>query len=303
MLPFVEPWASCPGCGRAAGAGVFGPTGIHALHLIPNSKPLVASPYLALLGCEACGLVFSSPRPDAQAAARYYDAATEKDKGWKREDPVDNSVKMNKKHAAAAAALAPFLRTPTPGRTRALDYGCGAGAMLDVLQDAGWETVGVEPSRIRTYSSRRHEIVDDIPGGGAFDLVIVHHVLEHVVDVRSLLQQLHAVAAPDARMLVGVPSLASVAVTGDLKYACSALHINSFTGDSLANVLRVNGWKPATIDERSVRNRLVVYAERADVPSASTPGALDTAVRALRDYGRRLDARGEFTLCPLAESP
>ena len=297
MLPLVEPWASCPGCGSAAEAG--GRTAIHALHLIPNSKPLVASPYLALLGCETCGLVFSSPRPDPAAAARYYDAAADKDKGWKRDEPVDNSAKMNKKHAAAAAALAPFLQPPRQGRRRALDYGCGAGAMLDVLQDAGWETVGVEPSRIRAYSSRRHEIVDDIPLDAAFDLVIVHHVLEHVVDVGLLLQQLHAAAGPAGQLLIGVPSLTAVAVTGDLKYACSALHINSFTSESLGNVLRVNGWRPASADEHSVRNRLLVHAERSDVPLPPNAGGLDAAARALRDYGRRLDARGEFTLCPL----
>ena len=38
--------------------------------------------------------------------------------------------------------------------------------------------------------------------------------------------------------------VAAVAVTGDLKYACSALHINAFTRESLANVLRVTGWQP-----------------------------------------------------------
>jgi hypothetical protein len=171
--------------------------------------------------------------------------------------------------------------------------------MLDVLQDAGWETVGLEPGRIRTYASRRHQIVEAIPEAAYFDLVIVHHVLEHVVDVRSLLGQLHASAAPDAHLLIGVPSLAAVAVTGDFRYACSALHINAFTIESLGNVLRMNGWRPFTAAAQSHRGRLVVYGTRADAPLPPVPAALDVAIEALRTYGRRLDARGEFVVCPL----
>jgi SAM-dependent methyltransferase len=265
------------------------------LHLIPNSKPLVSSPYLALLGCEACGLVYASPRPDAAAAMQYYDA--ENDKGWKREEPDEHSPKMKKKRAAAAVTLAPVLsRSLQPGR--ALDYGCGAGAMLDVLQDGGWETVGLEPSRIKAYASRRHAIVDEVPNDSPFDLVILHHVLEHVVDVHGLLRRLHASARIGAHLIVGVPSLSGAAVTGDFKYACSALHINAFTPESLTNVLRIAGWLPFA-EDGSVRNRLLLYATRQTTVVEPIGGALDAAVDALLTYGRRLDARGEFTLCPL----
>jgi hypothetical protein len=171
--------------------------------------------------------------------------------------------------------------------------------MLDVLQDAGWETVGLEPGRIRTYASRRHQIVDTIPRGKAFDLIIVHHVLEHVVDVQLLLLQLHAASAPDASLVIGVPSLTAVAVTGDFKYACSALHINAFTSESLGNVLRMNGWLPFTAPVQPQRGRLIVYGTRAEASLPPEPAALDVAIEALKTYGQRLDARGEFVVCPL----
>jgi SAM-dependent methyltransferase len=226
---------------------------------------------------------------------QYYDA--ENEKGWKREEPDDQSPKMKKKRATAAAALAPMLEARS-GPGRALDYGCGAGAMLDVLQDAGWETVGLEPSRIRTFAASRHKLIDTVPADAQFDLIMVHHVLEHVVDVRGLLRQLHASARDGAQLVVGVPALSGAAMTGELKYACSPIHINAFTSASLRNVLRLAGWAPVA-HHHPARNRLLMYASREAEPLHPLPRALDPAVEALLSYGRRLDSRGEFTLCPL----
>ena len=293
MLPLVEDWPPCPGCGAGADSGRVR---AQPLHVIPNSKHLVASPFLGLIGCTVCGLVYSTPRPDPAALAAYYDG--DMDGGWSREEPVADSEKMRRKHAAASAALAPVLDAfPSPGC--AFDYGCGAGAMLDVLQRRGWRTVGLEPGRIAAYAGQRHELITAIPDVPSYHVVIVHHVLEHVLDPAALLRQLHAAALAGAHIVVGVPSLEGVALTGGLKYVCSARHINAFTRDALANVLRVSGWQPTGDDRCPDPRRMVMHGTRADAAIAPRPGALAAAIAVLREYGRRLDTRGEFNVCPL----
>jgi hypothetical protein len=292
MLPLVEDWARCPGCG-AGGDGAS--VSARALHVIANSKRLVASPFLGVIGCELCGLVYTTPRPDPAALALYYDGNVEG--GWTRQHPVDDSEKMRRKHAAAERALGPILHALPVGGS-ALDYGCGAGAMLDVLQRRGWSTAGLEPGRIAAYAAQRHELIAAIPAVPSYHLVIVHHVLEHVLDAGALLRQLHAAAFPGAHIVVGVPSLEGIAVTGGMKYACSALHINAFTRDSLANVLRVSGWQPVGGNRAADRRRILMHGARADAGLVPRPGALAVAANALQQYGRRLDARGEFSVCP-----
>ena len=289
MLPLVEEWPKCPGCDALD---------LQALHLIPNSKRLVPTPFVALLGCRTCGLVFTVPRPALESLDAFYDGR--RDEGWRRRDPAADIGKMTRKHAAAAAKLTPLgVLSGARGR-QALDFGCGAGAMLDVLQGAGRETVGIEPGRIAAFAAQRHRVIDALPEVPTFDLVVVHHVLEHVLTPGRLMRQLAASCWPDARLLVGVPSLEGVAVTGDFRYACSPVHINSFTRAALANILRQAGWSPFAPSGIPERARIIMYGTRATAALELTPDALGPGIRALRQYGRRLDVRGKFLVCPTA---
>ena len=285
----TETWPPCPGCAALA---------LQALHIIPYVKRhvLAAAPFLALLGCRTCGLVFTAPRPTPKALGVFYDG--QHDDGWIRSVP--STAEMTHKHAEAVAKLTPLSVLSRALGQRALDLGCGAGEMLDVLQDAGWETVGIEPGRLASYASHRHRIIDALPQVPTFDLVVVHHVLEHVLNPGDLMRQLAATCRPGARLLVGVPSFEGVAVTGDLEYACSPVHINAFTRAALANLLRQTGWSPVSPPGIPDRTRIVMYGTRATSTLAPTPEALGPATRALRQFGRRLDRDGRFLVCPTA---
>ena len=284
----TETWPPCPGCAAPA---------LQALHIIPYVKchVLAAAPFLALLGCRTCGLVFTAPRPTPKALGVFYDG--QHDDGWIRSAP---SAEMTHRHAEAVTKLTPLGVLSRARGQRGLDFGCGAGAMLDVLQDAGWETVGIEPGRLASYASHRHRIIDALPQVPTFDLVVVHHVLEHVLNPGDLMRQLAATCRPGSRLLVGVPSFEGVAVTGDLEYACSSVHINAFTRAALANLLRQTGWSPVSPPSIPDRTRIVMYGTRATSTLAPTPEALEPATCALRQFGRRLDRDGRFLVCPTA---
>ena len=280
----------CPGCASRT---------LQALHIIPYAKrhALVTSPCLALLGCQTCGLAFSAPRPTPEALEAFYD--DQHDDGWNRRPPP-STAEMIRKHAEAVAKLTPLgVLSRAPGQ-RALDFGCGAGAMLDVLQNAGWETVGIEPSRLAAFAARRHRITDALPQAPTFDLVVVHQVLEHVLNPGHLMRQLAATCRPGARLLVGVPSLEGVAVTGSLHYAWSPYHLNAFSHAALANLLRYAGWSPFLPPGVPDRRRIVMHGTRAASVTDPSPEALAPAIRALQQFNRRLDRDGTFLVCPTA---
>lgn len=285
MLPLVEPWAECPACGSE--------TPRRALHVQRNRKsPLVSGPYYAVIGCERCGLAYVSPRPTPDTLNRYY--VDEERSGWTvRHDETYAAAKEEKKARLAARVLAPLLETRERGR--ALDVGCGAGDLLGVLKKAGWDTVGIEPHAARgAMASRHHRLIDKIPGEPTFDLIVLHHVLEHVLSPLSLLREARAAAVPGAHLLVAVPAFEDAAITGNLARACGPIHINGFTAPALRNAIAMAGWavvrpaKAPVIDDRHI-----VYAV-ADVPHSPEPQCLGAAIDVLRQYGRRLDRSGEF---------
>jgi SAM-dependent methyltransferase len=286
MLPLVEPWAECPACETE--------TPRRALHVQRNRKsPLVDGPYYAVIGCERCGLAYVSPRPTPDALARYY--VDEDRVGWTvRHDEEYAVAKEEKKARLATRVLAPILGAR--GRGRALDVGCGAGDILGVLKNAGWETVGIEPHAARrAIAAQHHRLIEEIPREPTFDLIIFHHVLEHVLAPCDLLRAARVASLSGAHLLVGVPALEDAAVTGNLARACGPVHINGFTGPALRNAITMSGWAVVGLPGKLVKHdRHIVYAIAADGPRTPEPRCLDEAVGVLRQYGRRLDRSGEF---------
>jgi len=294
MLPLVEPWSECPACGVE--------TPRRALHVTRNRKsPLVNGPYYAVIGCEQCGLTYISPRPTPAALQRYY---TDEDRdGWTvRHNETIAGAKREKKTRLAARAVAPVLGAR--GQGRALDIGCGAGDILNVLKDAGWETVGVEPhAALATIAAQRHQLVAEVPREPTFDLVVMHHVLEHVLSPRDLLRGARAAAVTGAHLLVGVPAFEDAAISGNIARACGPIHINGFTRAALCNAASMAGWSVVSPSGAPVMSGSHILYAVADEPHTPEPRALDAAVDVLREYGRRLDRAGDFMPGPRHEGP
>jgi len=302
MFPLLETPAPCPGCGNAA---------VRPLHVFRNIKPVVQTPFLGLFGCPRCGLVYSSPRATERELARYYDPDVEG--GWEKgrafDDPsnadrVDKWL-ANKRGSAqrqlrAAASVVPL---PDHAGRHAFDFGCGPGAFLDVLQDQGWKTTGLEPAHLRELAGRRHAIVDRIPDAATFDLVNVHHVLEHLLEPAQALEALARASRPNAVLLCSVPALDSLPRHGDFRYISNPLHINSFTTASLTCLLQRSGWRPLRVvsggfmpePTKDDRERIMAVAIRDDrAPALPMPAEpLSVAEEALRAYGRTLGVDGK----------
>jgi SAM-dependent methyltransferase len=283
---------------------------VRPLHVARNMRPIVQTPFLAILGCPRCGLVYSSPRPTPDDLSRFYDPDAED--GWERGDGIDDperAAALEKMYATKRERARRMLEhvatwTPLPdGQGRhGLDFGCGAGAFLDVLQDAGWRTTGIEPHRLREVAGRRHRIVDALPEAGEFDLIVLHHVLEHLLDPAVTLRDLAGAARPGALLVCSVPDLGNLAAHGDLHYTIYSVHINAFTASSLGEILRRAGWElrgagsAAELPQAASKDatRLLAVARRTTPADSAAAGApLTMAEDALRAYGRRLDVNGK----------
>jgi methyltransferase family protein len=303
MLPLLEKFPACPGCANA---------NVRSLHVFRNIKPIVETPFLALLGCPVCGLVYNSPRPTEEQLSQYYDPTNED--GWGKGRSVDDAARadhlekwlIGKRTFAGRLldAIGAFVAIPDTPERQAFDFGCGGGALLDVLQDRGWKTTGLEPARLRKFAESRHVMIDRIPDAECFDFVNVSHVLEHLLYPAQVLEALARASRPGGVLLCSVPDLEALPRHHDFRYVSNPHHINSFTGASLTTMMQRTGWQPvrvmsaAVLAEGTVRDaaqRLIGVGCRdpaaGQLPLPREP--LEAAENALRIYGRQLQSDGK----------
>jgi SAM-dependent methyltransferase len=256
--------------------------------------------------------VYTSPRPTEDELSRYYDANAEG--GWQKGRDFDDVARADNFAKSLALkrdlarrlldGVASCVAMPEHAERHAFDFGCAAGTFLDVLQDRGWKTTGMEPAHLREFARRRHTIIDGIPDVEQFHLVNVSHVLEHLLHPGQTLQALARASYPGAVLLCSVPDLEALPRTRDLHYVTNPVHINSFTSASLAGMMQCTGWRPVRVASggflpdataKEMTRVMAVGVRDHRAPALPPPvEPLSIAEEALRAYGRLLGPDGKL---------
>jgi SAM-dependent methyltransferase len=162
-----------------------------------------------------------------------------------------------------------------------LDIGCGRGLLLDELRKLGWTVAGTEISDAAARFARDVLQLDVKVGDlrhlhfeeGAFDAVVLWHVLEHVDDPTSLLREVHRLVRPGGFVLLAVPNFGSIEAKlsrAGWFHLDVPRHVSHFTPETLVHVLNAERFKVERISYfspeydyfsfvQSVLNRLGVY--------------------------------------------
>ncbi len=100
-------------------------------------------------------------------------------------------------------------------QTRILDVGCGSGTLLYVLQDNGFENLlGIDlffesesacSNRLRILRKSIFDLA------GEWDLIMFHHVFEHIPDSLDVLRTVARLLAPNGVCLIRTPTVSSYA--------------------------------------------------------------------------------------------
>jgi len=109
-----------------------------------------------------------------------------------------------------------FLPAP-PFPARLLDVGCGNGDLLVQMRSLGWSVEGVEvdpaaarTARARGLEVRQGELLQQRYPSDFFDAVTMSHLIEHVYDPVSLLQEARRVLKPTGTLIVLTPNSQSM---------------------------------------------------------------------------------------------
>lgn len=149
-------------------------------------------PFRVLI-CDRCGLARTDPAPDPTIYARS-------DSTWSGIDAVKD---------VWSVPLARDLARLTSGR-RLLDVGCNVGNLVAAARSEGFDALGVEidpkPVEIAQRAGRNVLGVDvQSLDDGEFDVIVLHHVLEHTSAPIDLLKGCCARLAHDGLLVVRVP--------------------------------------------------------------------------------------------------
>jgi len=251
--------------------------------------------------CERCSLVFLSPRMAPDALERYY-----------RDDTFSREVRGAGRPSAQALAYRDMrarrrwrlLSGVLPESGRCLEIGCGAGNFLRILSEADYDVVGIDPST--GYASYARELGLDVLAGrfpedltaeGAFDLVFVFHVLEHVPDPLALLRRVRDRLAPGGLFVLEYPDVALAARRRFLPHTYfERAHLFDFSESTLSVFLARVGFRVrrAIHEERRPpydRNVLLVCEAVAE-SAVSDEWDPDAATGLARTLRRRLRVSG-----------
>jgi SAM-dependent methyltransferase len=168
---------------------------------------------LSLWRC-ACGGVYLDPRPAPEALARIYPS------NYYAYDFVEKVGRfvMRFKSMAERTKVRAY-RAYVPDGGRVLDIGCGDGHVLGQLRRHGGASLrleGVEFSPVAIAAAERAGFVVhrgrieevELPPG-AFDLVIMNQLIEHVADPVAVLRKVAAALRPGGVVFVETPNLDS----------------------------------------------------------------------------------------------
>jgi len=119
------------------------------------------------------------------------------------------------KRVAARPDLACLGRVPLKLPMRILDVGCGKGQLLSILHRAGFPHLeGVDPFLSEDVEVVPGVVVRKLPlkkVTGKFDLIMLHHVFEHVENGGEMLADCRDRLAQDGKILLRIPTVESAA--------------------------------------------------------------------------------------------
>lgn len=190
-----KPSFSCDLCGSAE----------HDVKKSLNKRMGFESSKFNVVKCLNCSLLSVHPTPDeSEFASSYADYAQKKHR---------ISVEKERLHIYINKLLK--LKQYGTGK-RLLDIGAGLGTFVNCAKEYGYEATGIEYNKEQCKLSKKLYGIDLVNKKfehlcqnffkDTFDIINMHHVLEHVQSPRNVLSKVRSILKPGGVLLIEVPN-------------------------------------------------------------------------------------------------
>lgn len=196
-----------------------------------------------ILRCDRCGVGRTSPVPrPEELAGMYATGGYRTGEGRRFRGMIEALIVVSRQQRRRR--IEKYVKNGA-----VLDVGCGRGLFLDIMRRHGWRVAGVEIDREAADRASRSygiEVIEEagmptaLPDGH-FDVVTIHHVLEHLPDPEGLIRECARVLKGGGLLVVNVPNLQSLQATfgkGAWFHLDPPFHLYHFSEEGLGKLLQ-----------------------------------------------------------------
>jgi len=190
--------------------------------------------YLRTVICVKCGLIWSDPRPSEEKIKNFY--SKEYRKEYKK--ILKPKLKHIYRDANEAIKRFCFFKEILRDNYNILDIGSGSGVFVYTMRKLGYNTSGIEPDEGHVLFSKEKlqlpvttGFIQDVQGREVYDLITLHHVLEHLVDPLRELKKIWLLLKDNGYLVVEVPNAEDIKQSPKNRY--HKAHICTFNPKTL----------------------------------------------------------------------
>jgi 2-polyprenyl-3-methyl-5-hydroxy-6-metoxy-1,4-benzoquinol methylase len=200
--------------------------------------------------CKKCNFRFVNPRPFSHELGRYYQSSwyishnSASKSLWNycytniRKYTISKKYEIIKKYAEKGSIL---------------DIGCATGEFLNFFKGKNWNTRGIEPDEnARKQAIEKYGLnvgdeseIDEI-ASGSFEVITMWHVLEHVSDLNTRMNDVLRLLKKEGTLVLALPNCNSADAEIYGKYWAAydvPRHLYHFTPDTITRLLDKHGFK------------------------------------------------------------
>ncbi len=203
--------------------------------------------------CRKCSHVFVNPHASPEEYDEYYRQGFSKKFNLIEGSP--DLVNLAAGNEAKTKRILKFILPYVKPGGRVLEIGAGYGNLLAALRDHYGivELDGLEPDPLARQVAKKaftldlqEVLLDDFKPAldRRYDLIVMHHVLEHFLDPASALQKIKSLLQPAGFIYLGVPNVAAMTFPRNLYFRFP--HVQNFSPFSLYLLLLKQGLKVVT---------------------------------------------------------
>jgi len=204
--------------------------------------------------CRHCGLLHVNPQLTSATQDSIYKQSKTAEHWIKvQKKNKEQSWNADRKYLPALDELARIY----PQRGDLLDVGCSIGQFLTLARDAGWNVQGIELNAHAAAIARHDYGLSIIEKkieeagfpDGAFDVVTLWGVFEHLTDPNSMLQSIRRILRKDGLVLFFVPNGHSLIIRLSREHNSTVsgrAHLWYFTPATMEKILHKNGFEKAS---------------------------------------------------------
>jgi 2-polyprenyl-3-methyl-5-hydroxy-6-metoxy-1,4-benzoquinol methylase len=163
-----------------------------------------------IMACSSCGFRFVNPRPGIMEIGRYYQSdayISHNSSGLS----LFNAAYRIARHFAIRGKNN-LIKRNTKGN-RLLDIGCGTGEVLKFCKSQGFIVQGVEPTETARRVAMENNgldvketLAEIVAAGSMFNCITLWHVLEHIHDLNTTLDQIKSLLDKNGTLIIALPN-------------------------------------------------------------------------------------------------